>query len=327
MRRRTVVGGLVVAAGAAGALAAARAVRRWKAGEGVGLSLAEGEDRVVVSTDGAQLEVRIAGPADAERTFVLAHGWTNDRRVWGAVSQRLVDEGHRVVTWNQRGHGASTVGSKGHTVEALGDDVRVVLEDIDARDVVLAGHSMGGMASMAFLTEHPDQRERVGAVALVSTTAGGLTRGAVANRIAAQVIAHPALDRAMRSGQLGPFLVRNTVGRTVALSHLDAMRELFVATSPDVRAGFLNAMTAMDLTDGIRALDVPTLVLVGSRDRLTPVALSRRLAATIPGARLEVLEGFGHMLPLEAPDLVAERLLSLPVLGVLEVEATAGVPR
>jgi pimeloyl-ACP methyl ester carboxylesterase len=68
-------------------------------------------------------------------------------------------------------------------------------------------------------------------------------------------------------------------------------------------------------------------VLVGERDKLTPPALSRRLAKALPGARLVVLDHVGHMLPIEAPADVVDNLEALlPVLGVVEVEAAAGVP-
>jgi pimeloyl-ACP methyl ester carboxylesterase len=332
-RRSTLLVG-VGAAAAVGAVLAARATaKRWSLAEdatgGKPLSLPDGEDRVVVSADGAKLEVRTAGPADAARTFVFTHGWTNDRRVWGAVAQRLVDDGHRVVVWNQRGHGGSTGGDDGYTIEAIGADVRAVLEQLDLRQAVLVGHSMGGMATMSFLTQFPEERDRVAGIALVSTASGGVgvNGGAIGERIATHMISHPRLERVMESASVGPMLVRNTVGRTPAGSHLDAVRELFVATPPEVRAGFLGAMTRMDLTEGLAELDVPAIVIVGSRDRLTPPRLARHLVRSLPGARLVVLNHLGHMLPIEAPAELAELLESLlPVLGVVEVESAAGVP-
>jgi pimeloyl-ACP methyl ester carboxylesterase len=326
---------LLLGAAAAVGAGAVFALRRFHAGLDTTapspLSLPDGEDRVLESADGAKLEVRIAGPADAPSTIVLTHGWTNDRRVWGAVATTLVEAGHRVVLWNQRGHGGSTGGNGGYTIDAIGSDVRTVLEQLDLRDVVLVGHSMGGMASMAFLTQHPDARDRVAGLALVATGSSGVGArgGRVAEAIAAQTIAHPRTDRAVASSRLGPLLVRGAVGRRPAQAHLQAVSELFVATPPDVRAGFLRAMTRMDLADAVRELDVPAVVVVGRYDQLTPPALSRRLVDAIPGARLELLDDVGHMLPIEAPDRIAaivDDLVRSAVLGVLEVEAAPGVP-
>jgi pimeloyl-ACP methyl ester carboxylesterase len=332
-RRSTLLVGLGAAAAVGAIVATRRAVKRWAMVEGATggrpLSLPDGEDRVVESADGAKIEVRLAGPETAPNPVVLVHGWTNDRRVWGAVADRLLDNGHRVVLVNQRGHGGSTGGDDGYTLDAIGNDVRAVLEQLDLHDAVLVGHSMGGMASMAFLTQHRDARHRVAAVALVATAAAGVgvNGGPLGERIATHVISHPRLERVLESGSIGPVLVRNTVGRTAAGSHLDAVRELFVATPPEVRAGFLGAMTQMDLAAALSELDVRAVVIVGSRDRLTPPRLSKRLAAELPGARLVVLPDHGHMLPIEAPaELAAELEQLLAMLGVVEVEPAAGVP-
>jgi pimeloyl-ACP methyl ester carboxylesterase len=332
-RRSTLLVGLGAAAAVGAVVATRRAVRRWSRAEdatgGRPLSLPDGEDRIVESSDGAKIEVRVAGPADAGNPFVFVHGWTNDRRVWGTIAQRLVDGGHRVVLVNQRGHGGSTGGDDGYTLDAIGHDVRAVLEQLDLHDVVLVGHSMGGMASMAFLPGHSDARHRVAAVALVSTAAGnvGVKGAPLAEQIATYVIAHPRLERAMTSASIGPHLVRNTVGKRAVGSHLDAMREMFVATPAEVRAGFLGAMTRMDLAEALTELDVRALVLVGKRDKLTPPALSKRLAKALPGAKLVVLDHVGHMLPIEAPAEVTDQLEQLlAVVGVGEVGATAGDP-
>ena len=332
-KRSTLLLGVGAAAAVGAVVATRRAVKRWSIAEdataGRPLSLPDGEDRVVESADGAKIEVRVAGPEQAPNPVVLVHGWTNDRRVWGAVAQRLVDGGHRVVLVNQRGHGGSTSGDDGYTLDAIGNDVRAVLEQLDLRDALVVGHSMGGMATMAFLTKHADARDRVAAVALVATAAAGVgvQGGAIGERIATHVISHPRLERVLESASVGPVLVRNTVGRTAAGSHLDAVRELFVATPPDVRAGFLGAMNKMDLAEALSELDVRAVVIVGSRDRLTPPRLAKRLVQSLPGARLVVLPDHGHMLPIEAPAELTEELEQLlTMLGVGEVGAAAGVP-
>ncbi|HEX2851134.1 MAG TPA: alpha/beta fold hydrolase, partial [Acidimicrobiales bacterium] len=268
-----------------------------------------GAEVVVRSADGAPLWATDAGPRDGT-PVVLAHGWTNDRRIWGAVAQRLVDRGHRVVMWDHRGHGRSGTGDDGFSLDALAGDVRAVLEHFDLRGAVLAGHSMGGMAAQAFAALHADAfASRVRAVGLVSTACDGL-RGAAprADTVGPWLIAHPRLERAMASARLGPALMRNTVGKAAALSHLDAMRATFVGTTPDARAGCLTAILGLDLAATLPALDKPAVVLVGSHDRLTPPVHARRLVMLLPDARLEVLPEAGHMLPFERPDHVAEVL-------------------
>jgi pimeloyl-ACP methyl ester carboxylesterase len=305
--------GLAGAAAAGAAVATVVATRRWAANidpdEGEVLLLPKGDETLVQSADGAKLAVHVAGSGD--RTFVLAHGWTNDRRIWGPVARRLVDRGHRVVTYDQRGHAGSTVGSDGLTIEAIGADLRAVIDHADARDIVVAGHSMGGMAAQAYAIAEPAHlHEHVRALVLVATGCGGVGARGPGARFAPAIIGSERVIRAVSSKRLGPLWMRNTVGRRASLAHLRAMQENFVATPAEARSQFLVAMTAMDHTAALGAVDVPTVVVCGTHDQLTPEARSRELAAAIPGARLEIVPDAGHMLQLEEPDLLVELLES-----------------
>lgn len=316
MKRRSLVAvgaGLVAVAGA-GAVAATVAGKRWAAGAdatgGEPLRLPDGTERCVTTPDGTELSTIVAG--EGERTFVLSHCWTCDRRIWGPVARHLVDRGHRVVLYDQRGHGRSTVGRDGLTIEALGDDLAAVLADVDARDAVVAGHSMGGMATQAFAVAHPDElRDRVRGIALVSTSCGQLGIDGIRGRLGGRVLGGTVVDRALANRRFGPLLVRGAVGRSPALPHLQAVIDTFSATAPATRAGFLRAISAMDFAEALEKVDVPALVVVGSHDQLTPVAHARRLAELLPNARLEVLPDAGHMLPSEAPDRLTDLLEAL----------------
>lgn len=285
------------------AAAAVRALtRRWAAAHdptgGEPLCLPDGEDVVVTSADGARLATRVAGPAEGG-LMLLLHGWTNDRRVWGAVAKRLVAQGHRVVLYDQRGHGASTVGEAGLTMDALAADLDAVLAAVDARNAVVAGHSMGGMAAQAFAVNHPAAlTDRVGALVIVSSACDRVPSGGLRGIFTGL----PVTDRALRFRAVAPLLVRYTVGRHVHLGHLDAVRDLFVATSPAIRRQLRAAMIAMDLSAGVPDIAVPVTVVAGTRDQLTPLPRSERIAQLIGHAQLKVLDDHGHMLPWEAPD-------------------------
>ncbi|MBV8979787.1 MAG: alpha/beta fold hydrolase [Acidimicrobiia bacterium] len=302
---------VAVAAGAAGAAGAVVAAgRRWAANDdpdaATRLEVPDGEDARIPTLDGGEIAATVAGDG---RTFVLVHGWTNDRRIWAPVARLLVERGHRVVLYDQRGHGASRPGRDGLTIEALGSDMAAVLEHLDIRDAVVAGHSMGGMAAQAFAIEHPDVlSKRVAAVALVSTACSDLAMPGPANRLAPLVLGSRLASRSVSSSRLGPFLVRRTMGRKATLSNLKAMQDTFAATKPSARAGFYRAMAAMDLSEGLADVDVPVVVISGTRDALVPHANARRLTEIINGAHFEALPDAGHMLPLERPDQVADLL-------------------
>jgi non-heme chloroperoxidase len=301
-----------VAAGAAAALSATVAgvlvTRRWAAAhdptEGEPLCLPDGDDVEVTTADGATIVARVAGHPDGPVT-VMVHGWTNDRRVWGPVAKRLVAKGHRVVLYDQRGHGASTVGADGLVLDALGADLRAVLEQLDVRDAVVAGHSMGGMAAQAFAIGYPDVvDDRVAALVLVASACDGAARGDLRTALADFAIA----DLPLRLAPIAPFFVRYTVGRHPHLGHLAAQAQLFTATPPAIRRQLRAAMRAMDLTPHLADLTVRTRIVAGRRDQLLAVARSERIAELIPGAELTVMDDHGHMLPWEAPDELAEVL-------------------
>jgi pimeloyl-ACP methyl ester carboxylesterase len=111
--------------------------------------------------------------------------------------------------------------------------------------------------------------------------------------------------------RFGHAVTRWTVGSAVARHHLVLTRDLYCACDAQTRVGWLTAMQAMDLRDGIAEIEVPVVVMTGSRDLLTPPGRSRELARVIPGARLVSLQGYGHTLPLEAPDQIANEVAEL----------------
>jgi len=304
------------AAGTAGALAGARSRPRRQREDPCGpqgFALPDGEHRVIRTGDGAELSLLVAGPPDGP-TVVLAHCWTGTSAVWAPVARRLVRLGHRVVLYDQRGHGASSFGAGLDTIETLGDDLALVLAEVGARHAVVAGHSMGGMAVQAYIARHRHHPERVAGVVLVATAARVLGR-ALPGLLAERVIgdAAPAFTR---RGRTGTLLARGALGRSAVPGHAAFVCGTLDATAGPVRAGCLLAMARMDLAPGLAGATVPATILVGSRDLLTPPRLARALQRAWPGSSLGVVPGAGHMLPIEAPDAIVDAV----------ARATAGLP-
>ena len=308
---------VAVVTAAAATTASVLAIRRWKNApdpclDGGGQPLAlTGEPFKVETNDGAVLDGIVAGAPDSSAsagTVVLSHCWTGSRSVWVPVAVRLVEQGCRVVLYDQRGHGASTLGTSTPSVARIGADLAAVLEAVDARDAVVAGHSMGGMAVQALAVDHPFVvAERVRSLVLVSTAAAQIVGWPLAGA-GGLTLGNPFVERVLR-GPAGPALLRTTVGRSPRHGHLVATRDTFVATSPDVRLAFFRAIRAMDLRSGLASVPVPVSVVNGSRDLLILPRRARALAGAVPGARLVEVPGAGHMLPFEEPDLVAGLIL------------------
>ena len=179
------------------------------------------------------------------------------------------------------------------------------------RDAVLAGHSMGGMTIMSLATHRPDVlKERAKATVLVATAATSLgdRLGAGVHRVANALVASPLVTRAMQSKN-GHVFVRGVFGENPVRSHMDLTRELFGAVTAAVRGDFLLSMSTMDLLEGMATMEVPTTVMVGTRDTLTLPKKADQIVATVPGARLVTLQNRGHMLPLEDPDAVTDEIV------------------
>ncbi len=169
---------------------------------------------------------------------------------------------------------------------------------------------MGGMTIMALAAYRPEVlRERARAAVLVATAATSPTQQrARAAQVGRLVISSPALSRAMRMPN-GHVFVRNVFGQAPVRAHMDLTRQLFAGCEGDVRGDFLMSMTAMNLLEGIATMEVPTTVVLGSRDRLTPTAKADEMVAAIPGASLVTRPNRDHMLPLEDPDAVTDEIL------------------
>lgn len=307
----------VTAVVAVGAPVVAR--RRWAANadptDGGPLDLPAGREVTVATADGGQLVAWVMGAEDGP-VVVCAHGWTADRRIWAATARRLVASGHRVVVYDERGHGGSRAGHAGLAISALGDDVAAILERLDVHDVVLAGHSMGGMAVQAFAIEHKDMlAERVRALVLVSTAGGEMTLPGRIGDWAAEVVGTDLTTRMVSSRTIGPFLMRGAFGARPSQAALAATATSFAGAAPSTRRDFLHAIAAMDLTPYLPAVAAATVVVSGTRDTMVPHKRSRRIAELIPGARFVAIRGAGHQLVFEVPDRLAAIVADLSSAG------------
>ncbi|MEU9960362.1 alpha/beta hydrolase [Streptomyces sp. NPDC050982] len=271
-----------------------------------------------VSADGARLHVEVHGPEGAP-AVVLSHGWSCSTAFWAAQIRDLAAD-HRVIAYDQRGHGRSPVNPLS-SADALADDLEAVLAATLApgEKAVLAGHSMGGMTLMA-AAGRDRFREHAGAVLLCSTGS---------SRLVAESLVVP-----MRAGRSRTWLTRKVLGSRAPLGPVtplarrilkyatmgpgsapgmvEACARIVHACPRKVRHAWSHVLDTLDLDHRVRELRVPAAVVVGTADRMTPVVHARALVAALPhcvGAT--ELPGLGHMTPVEAPELVITRIREL----------------
>lgn len=277
-----------------------------------------------VSRDGTGLSVELHGQARSDApAVVLIHGWVCSAACWAPVIRSLRGE-LRIITYDQRGHGASDPpGPAGCSTGVLADDLGAVLERAlpAGGQAVLAGHSMGGMTIMA-AASRPAVRSRTSAVLLASTGCAGLTADSLifpfprAPRLA-QAARRLLLTSPAPMGKLSPasraLLSYLTLGPAVPdeLAVINATM-ILQACRPRTRAAWGRVLASLDVSHELAQLDVPARVLVGTADRMTPPVHARRLAAQLPRCEgLTELPGVGHMTPLEAPAAVAALIRKL----------------
>ena len=284
----------------------------------------------ITTEDGLRLHVSVRGRKDAPVTVLLSHCWTADESDWHyQVHDLMVRYGHdiRLVTWDHRGHGQSQgAPESGCTIPHLARDLGLVVDTFAADGpLVIAGHSVGGMTITAIPEERPDLVPRIAGVLLVSTSCGDLhkvTLGlpeigpALRDRLPF-VLATRARVLSRSRRERFPIIERRIVrrflmGRPQRPRDVGHVVDQMIHCSPETMAGFFKDMMTHNRVGNLSAFDdIPTTVLVGSRDLLTPPDHAATLARGIRGARLLVAPDAGHYLPFERSQLVTDELVGL----------------
>jgi pimeloyl-ACP methyl ester carboxylesterase len=336
------------AAGALGYAGTRRLIRkaRTRPDPERGEDLAErpGTPRTVVSFDGTKLTVNVVGP-DRGPTLVMLHGFSGDLTLWH-YQWKHFSKDHRCVLIDQRGHGRSGPGAEGdYSLEALGRDLEAVLDaEVRRGPAVLIGHSMGGMAVLSFAAQFPQEfGRRIRGVVLADTAASDLVKsmvaglGAHAGRFllasARRLASNP--DRVYRiraralsrSSDLGFLAARLTnFGPDAPPSMVEYVAAVGARAPVEVWSDLLGSLIEMDLGDALESVRVPTLILVGEMDRLTPPISAMAMKRRLPDARLVVFKGAGHCTMLERHDQF-NRLVERFIREVLEGQERAAPAR
>jgi len=257
--------------------------------------------------------------------IVFLHGGALNAHTWDVVCLALRADPHCIAV-DQRGHGDSEWGlGRQRACEALGEDLERVLDATLApgERAVIAGHSLGGMTIAAWARLRGGAAGRASAVAFLNTGMGDLIDESLLLRAPTPLAAaRGAAGRALLSASL-PMPARSTpvahrMTRAIAFGPIASPatvafgERMVLECRRDVRAGCGRTLAQLDLHEAVANVDVPAVVLAGTRDRLTPPVHAERLAADLPQlVRYVKVEGSGHMTPLEQPNAVNELLVEL----------------
>lgn len=239
------------------------------------------------------------------RPLVLLHGVTLRHDVWAPQFNELADR-FRVIAVDLRGHGTSKAGASGYGMTLLGEDLATLLESLDLRHALVVGHSMGGMTVMQFCGLHPDVlAERVDGLIFLATRAHQVLPPALVG-VARAVMADG--QRRLDAGRdlpartrIDPRSVRFAFGERPSPRAVRTVAEMGGTMEPAALVGSITGLLEHDAREALRATKTPSLVVVGSRDLLTPVPAASHLAALLPDCELVVLPRAGHQLMQERP--------------------------
>lgn len=310
------------AAGAAGAAlgAAGQIIRRRQRPDlDELLSTPAGITHHYVDTpDGARIHVVEAGSGSP---VLFLHGVLLQWWVWNSMFH-LLGSRHRVIAWDMRGHGESTIGTDGLTLEAMAGDLAAVLDALDIQGGAVVGHSMGGMVLGRALADAPSWlNSRVTHCGFVATAASlGPIPGvsplstAMFHVLAAVSKDHPTwvpIERLWRPGNLSAVLVRTAFGRTPSSVAIEQVRQMVSSVGGETASRCMEAVASHNVAEQLADVDTVSTVVVGTRDLLTPPHFARILHEKLRRSTLHIFDGAGHQVMQEQPRELADAIDAL----------------
>ena len=233
--------------------------------------------------------------------IVFLHGAGMDHSVWALLARAFAHHGYAVLAPDLPGHGRSA-GTPLTSIAALADWTAALIDGAGAKAARLVGHSMGSLVALETAARHPDKVTGLGLIATMATmrVSDDLLNAAKADD-------HDAVDMIAIWGEG----YRATLGGSQApgLWMLGGAERLLERAQPGAIFADLSACNAyQDALSAAAKITVPSIVIQGSRDLMTPAKGGKALAAAIPNCRLALIEGAGHMLMSERPDDVLAAL-------------------
>lgn len=245
------------------------------------------------------LHYELDGPEDAP-VLVMSNSLGTSLRMWDDQVQTLQDH-FRILRYDHRGHGSSSVPFGPYSVDDLGRDVVALLDQLDIESFSFCGLSLGGMVGMWLASEVPDRVERL---VLCCTSAklgppeNWSSRASTVREDGMGAISEAALERWFTQG----FRARST-------ETLEWAESMLLATPAEGYAGCCEAIRDMDLSDRLGAIQAPTLVIAGADDEAITLDHAELIHSSITDSNLVVVEEAAHLANVEQPESITQSIL------------------
>ena len=258
----------------------------------------------ITTKDGVEIFYKDWGKG---QPIVFSHGWPLSADDWDTQMLFFLNNGFRVIAHDRRGHGRSSQVADGHDMDHYADDLAAVTAHLDLKNAIHVGHSTGGGEVARYIGRHGTSRVAkvvlIGAITplMLQTPANP---GGLPLKVFDDIRAGVMKDRSQFFKNLSvAFFSANRAGATVSQGVLDTFWLLGMQAGLKGVYDCIKVFSETDLTEDLKKIDVPTLIIHGDDDQIVPIAASALLAATIvTQATLKIYEGAGHGLPTTLKD-------------------------
>ena len=224
--------------------------------------------------------------------MILIHGVGGNHLSWPPQIRRMDDE--RVYALDLSGHGKSE-GLGKHSIEAYADDVIAFMQELNIRAAVVVGISMGSAIALTLALKYPKK-----------TLGLGLLGAGAKLRVAPSILETAGNQNTFESAV--DIINANCFSANAAQNLLQLSKQQLMETRPPVLLGDFLACNEFDVTDPLEKIKIPTMIVCGAEDKMTPIKYSEFLHSKIVNSQLHVVENAGHLVMAEQPDIVADLL-------------------
>lgn len=237
--------------------------------------------------------------------LVLIHGFPFNLNIWDGLAAQLPPH-IRSIRYDVRGHGRSEVGTGQYTIEFFVDDLIALLDELELKQVVVCGLSMGGYIALRAIERNP---ERFKAVILCDTRSE-------ADNDEGKIKRAEAIKKVRANGVVAysEEFVKNVFTENTLKNEPGIVAELTKIIQTNTETGICGTLLALaartETTNALEKINIPALIIVGEEDKLTPPAASEAMHKKIKGSKLVTIPAVAHMSNLENPGIFNEAIIN-----------------